>query len=505
MRVGPRAPSVAAARGCRWGPVHQLLRWTARLVLVLVLAVLVWQQWQQYRSQPVSSTSERRRAPFPRLTLCPGMHLKDLDVLYQSRLQLENGSLSLTEYYNRTTLEVLRLELTVGGLAVDAPAAWRQRFYLALTDVFRYRFLLRPMRCQTFEPAEARGELGDLWRRELGDVLTVELTLVASPHFVNPLSGREVAYRVFVHGDEEPNVGDLKAQKYRQVPVTPVVELVPGRRVKYRVSAKVNRLVDVRRRPCEARAGYSLAQCLKECYWEVQAARLTCRLPHMVDHGVYLPQLRGPQDHFPMCTRLVHIHRPNAAPLRCREVFRDPSSLAGDACADQVAAHTRPLAQPTAEPDGEGGLCPLPNVSRPISELTVEGMPTCRCPPACAATTYTLKETANVRKGSRCTASVKLELEATSDWIEESLAFTTTTLLANIGGFVGLITGFSLLTLAEISEALLDAVPNRWKTRRRVNADERSGVDGFSRQPSTAKTAFHAGNDHFSHGITKFE
>ena len=392
-------------------PVRIVLHWAVRALLLLMLLFVSWQSVLQYRAQPVLSTPALRRIPFPRLTVCSGSQLNDYRLLRDSQDQLLNGTITLSEYYNRTTLELLQYELTVGGELLNAPDAWKQRYYLALTNIAVYRFIVRPMRCHTFDPTAAEQELRDLWRHDANGFLTVELTLVVSPHFANIATEDGVAYHLYVHGAEVPNVGDLKRQWYREVPITESIEMKPGWRVKHRVSAKVNHRVNVRRQKCDDRPGHSEAQCIKECLWESQAATMLCRYPHMVSADAYLPEIRGPSfvDEWPECTRLMAIHNsnPHKNNLGCRDVFLDPRSLAGDECAPMVAEHTRPVVQPSDTADGENGECPLPEVTNEYSQQAITSTSSCKeCLPACETTEYRLRETVRVSKGSRCTTSV---------------------------------------------------------------------------------------------------
>ena len=52
--------------------------------------------------------------------------------------------------------------------------------------------------------------------------------------------------------------------------------------------------------------------------------------------------------------------------------------------------------------------------------------------------------------------------------LQELLLFSGTTLLANLDGCLGLITGFSYFTLVEATETLLAIVARLWQTRRKV-------------------------------------
>ncbi|XP_037094261.1 transmembrane protein 11, mitochondrial-like [Pollicipes pollicipes] len=116
--------------------------------------------------------------------------------------QLANGSLSVTEFYNRTTLEILPGGLDQphianghGGISdvlLPRPlGVWRRRFYLHLGEQ-----PWRPMRCLTFEPNATLHRSGH-------SPLSVHLTLPVPALFTG--NRGKVAYRLYVHGPEEPS------------------------------------------------------------------------------------------------------------------------------------------------------------------------------------------------------------------------------------------------------------------------------------------------------------
>ncbi|XP_037072058.1 LOW QUALITY PROTEIN: uncharacterized protein LOC119093241 [Pollicipes pollicipes] len=167
----------------------------SRTTLLLLLLALVWAQVLEYRAEPVSPTTVRTVAPFPRLTLCPGHRLEE-DLIIDLYHQLINGSLSVVEFYNRTTLEILptgydQLQIIRGHRGISTVplpgplGVWRQRFFLHLG---RRRW--QPMRCLTFEPSAAL-------HRSCHSPLSVRLLLHVPVLFTSKAS--QVAYRLYVH------------------------------------------------------------------------------------------------------------------------------------------------------------------------------------------------------------------------------------------------------------------------------------------------------------------
>ncbi|KAF0311962.1 hypothetical protein FJT64_001817 [Amphibalanus amphitrite] len=294
-----------------------------------VLCQQLHSQYQEYRSQPVSSTVFRRQAPFPRLTLCPGSPLRDTVILQEAETLLVNGNVTLDQFYNISTLQMLesgssgpnwhnRIRMESGVPAegtvpgTSRLGTWGARYYLTVSLFGRK---VHPMRCLTFEASEylrARGE----------NSLELELVLATTPVFTE---SKGTAYRLFVHGNEEPNVGDLVAQEIGpHVPKTLVQELGAGQTAAMRVTARLFSLINLRRRPCGEEPGYSETQCLKECLWRRLAANISCRLPHMVGAGVYLPDMSGPLNHLPLCARPVQMETASLINLRRRPCRTDP-------------------------------------------------------------------------------------------------------------------------------------------------------------------------------------
>ncbi|KAF0293348.1 hypothetical protein FJT64_000925 [Amphibalanus amphitrite] len=105
--AGPLAGTPGGRRPRAVPLVRSLLRWTARAAGLLVLLTLAGQQLLEFRAQPVSSTVVRKKAPFPRLTVCPAASLTDYSLLLEQQQQLVNDSISLLDYYNLTTPEMV--------------------------------------------------------------------------------------------------------------------------------------------------------------------------------------------------------------------------------------------------------------------------------------------------------------------------------------------------------------------------------------------------------------
>ncbi|KAF0293349.1 hypothetical protein FJT64_000926 [Amphibalanus amphitrite] len=378
--AGPLAGTPGGRRPRAVPLVRSLLRWTARAAGLLVLLTLAGQQLLEFRAQPVSSTVVRKKAPFPRLTVCPAASLTDYSLLLERQQQLVNDSISLLDYYNLTTPEMvgeMAGVMIMGDHVAFIPfesdlGAWKQRYYLFLEKENG----LRHTRCLTFEASSFLEELSS-------NELEMELYFQVSPLFT---SLKQVSHRLFVHGPEVPNVLDLDPNQHGvEVPSTIFHELQPGERIAtYRVTARLRQLANVDRRPCRSEPGYSLTQCLKECLWRRLAAHIGCRLPHMVAADAYLPEIRGPVDHLPMCKRPVD---------------------------------------------------------------------------------YQLQKTKGV-ESDQCVSGAVLQFDLASEELQEILLFTYSTLMANLGGFIGLITGFSYFTLIATTETLLVTVTQSWQTRR---------------------------------------
>ncbi|KAF0311963.1 hypothetical protein FJT64_001818 [Amphibalanus amphitrite] len=54
-----------------------------------------------------------------------------------------------------------------------------------------------------------------------------------------------------------------------------------------------------------------------------------------------------------------------------------------------------------------------------------------------------------------CQTRIVLSIDLTADELRETIAFTTATLLANVGGLIGVLTGFSVFTLSGAGETML--------------------------------------------------
>ena len=478
-----------------------LLRWTARAAGLLLLLLLTWQQLMQFRAQPVSSTVVRQQAPFPRLTICPAASLTDYSLLLNRKQRLVNGSLSIVEYYNETTLEMVGREaglLLLPGteyiefIPEDSPlGVWKQRYYLFQESVKSRKEAgkpgngFQPTRCLTFQASRFLEELS-------GNELEMGLYLQASPLFTTNTS---TSHRLFVHGAEEPNVDDLDTNQHGvAVPTTVSLELRPGQPIsKYRVTARMRHLANLYRRPCRSEPGYSPAQCLKECLWRRLADHIGCRLPHMVSADVYLPEMRGPLDHLPLCHRPVQRVKEGKyfkpSEIICKNRFRMRGGNFSQNCLQQSCGLTRPAICGAELSQGDwpklndrnrttplhgltGPLCPLPDEAEvyvPLDLLT--NLTDCNCLPACRQVEYRLQKIKQTDEEDQCVAGAVLQFDLASQELQESLFFTYSTLLANLGGFIGLITGFSYFTLIEATETMLTTAARQWQTRRRLQAD----------------------------------
>ena len=479
---------MAAAAGSlsSWRPdvsLAVLLRWLLRAGAVLLLLVLLWLQVLEYRAQPISTVIVQRQAPFPRLTLCPGASQRDYRLLRDRHLQLLNGSISVAEFYNLTTLVIPhgRGEMKVQDATPDnnffpgsgAYGTWRQRFYM--TNDFPSGH--RPIRCTTFEPSAYLHELA-------ANQLDVRITLTVSSTFTHAIN---IAYYLYVHGPEVPNVGDLNARQLGvSAPRTPFLNLRPGGEDNYRVAAQLRRLVNVRRRPCRSEPGYSKAQCLKECLWRRLAAHMGCRLPHMVLAGAFLPETQGPLDHLPPCRLLAQIDGPRDATYCHR--FQDHREYLSQQCpnwlqftyswsdvdpsADEDTSNTN-----SSDPQATSGRCPPDVGELPMAEADqlvpqelLEDQRGCECPPACHQVVYIIHDTRSpTGEDFICRTNVHLQVHLLTDQIEEALSFTPSTLVANLGGFLGLVTGYSLFTLMEFMETLVGMMSSRRQAHPTVN------------------------------------
>ncbi|XP_043221396.1 uncharacterized protein LOC122381382 [Amphibalanus amphitrite] len=487
-----------------------VFRWTVHIFLLVFLGQQLYSQYQDYDSQPVSSTVLRRQAPFPRLTLCPGTPLRDTVIRLEAETLLTSDNVTLDQFYNISTLQMLgsdarynnwpnRIHVESGAHAVgNVPGrsrlgTWGARYYLTLS---RLRHKVHPTRCLTFEPSEY------LFARSKNP-LQLELILASAPSFTET---KRTAYRLFVHGSEEPNVGDLVAQELGpHVPQTLVRELGVGSTLSLRLTARLLRQVNVRLRPCRDDPGYSETQCLKECLWRRLAANISCRLPHMVGAGVYLPDMSGPLDHLPLCARPVQMQ----TSMRTR-VIRFCTRQSNEKCQELRV-------RPWYRPDGSAPLIPGPtalvkrsdssmspslNLSssfsanathsrehepmKAVSKLRVFNLCNpphdletfvennlltdvrgCNCQPACHQTLYDLYGVSGPTRDDQyhigaCQTRIALAIDLTADELREAIVFTSATLLANMGGLIGVVTGYSLFTLAGASETLVHKVVQRW-------------------------------------------
>ena len=506
-------------------PVLRLvLRWTARLGLLVLLTVLVWQQTVLYRAQPVSTSLVPQHAPFPRLTLCPKTYLQDQLLVNESLRRTAAGTMTAKEFYNLTTLQLLSSEenrLVVSGRRpLTSPVTsggplgvWRQRYYLSLhAGVW-------PNRCVTFEPSSY------LHVRAAGSVLKIKLMLGVAPMFSDY---KGFSYRLYIHGKDEPNVNDLSMPEHSgMVPKTTSLSLSSEDRVHYVVTAKLRRMVSLRRRPCHQDPEYSLTQCLKECQWRRVTAHTGCRLPHMVGTGVFLPETRGPLDYLPPCQRPLFVPEARGEDLpekklidscwksscnfsrRCDsftpakggldepanmekltskwDAYPNGTDAIGDNEANTVdqppSHHDNAIveqSQTQLPPDLQASLSKMPfdeilqlgGFSVPKSVLY--DLDDCQCLPPCNKANYHLSQKNTARKSKACNIEVSFFLDLATDQVEEELSFSMSTLLANFAGFIGMVTGFSLFTLAEVMETVLCAVGARWRARRQIEAEPES-------------------------------
>ncbi|KAF0314163.1 hypothetical protein FJT64_015375 [Amphibalanus amphitrite] len=443
----------------RWHPARAVVHWVVRAALLALLLTLLCRQLAEFRAEPVSTAIIRQQAPFPRITLCPGTWMRDNRLRLDRQRQLADGNISISSFYNDTTLELLHGELFVEGAEsetthisadVTEHGVWRSRFYQQQHSGGE---LVWEVRCYTLQPSAALHRLAS-------SEVELRLRLAVPLLFIN--AHRSIAYRMLIHGDEEPNVGDLfPRQSGLSVPITSFAELKPGQDAFFRVTVGGRRLVNLRRRPCRSDDGYSPAQCLKECLWRRLAAHTSCRLPHMVGPDVYLPQLRGPLDHLPLCDKIVR-GVGWGADKRLVNIMSDRHP---PECLEESFRSTRPSPSLSEAADLESGL----NFSSAESEAVDVGIQLvprslltnltgCECQPACGKLTYRIStdpRTEHIAQpASQCTTQVILKIDLTMDLFEESLSFTVSTLAANAAGFLGLFTGLSLFCLVDVGEAL---------------------------------------------------
>ncbi|KAF0311166.1 hypothetical protein FJT64_017986 [Amphibalanus amphitrite] len=225
----------------------------------------------------------------------PRIHLQDRKFVNSSLRRTLAGELSVEEFYNLTTLQLMLSETNrlkvYGRRPIAEPVTgsgvlgtWRERYYLSLREG------AWPTRCFTFQPSA-------YLNNRTNNVLRIQLLLGVPPLFGNY---KGVSYRLYFHGPDEPNLGDLSTPEHgRTVPKTVEVALRSRINGRFVVTVALKKLASLRRRPCRGEPGYSLTRCLKECQWRRLAALTGCRLPHMTYPGVFLPDTRGPLDHLP--------------------------------------------------------------------------------------------------------------------------------------------------------------------------------------------------------------
>ncbi|KAF0311965.1 hypothetical protein FJT64_001820 [Amphibalanus amphitrite] len=472
---------------------------------MVFLSQQLYSQYRDYHAQPVSSIVLRRQAPFPRLTLCPRVPLKDTKLLYDAEMLLTEGGITVEQFYNMTTLDLLECDRAqsqcyqsqynmMRSFQSDSPhstesaipqpipgtswlGSWRARYYLALS---RLGQKVDPIRCLTFEPSQQLRDSAE------DEVVNLNLRLKAVPLFQDAK-----AYRLFVHDTEEPNVGDLAAAELGpDVEQTASLDIPPEESLSLRLTARMFSLANLWRRPCREESGYSAIQCLKECLWHRLAANISCRLPHMVGAGVYLPDMSGPLDHLPLCARLVQMeskgtawrwrfrfcktidesctytdvtwYRPsNLEPLGIDDnreatpvydaLRLDPELQTTSAPRTTIGTETlkrRPRNSEKKTADFNLGICnPPEDLETVVDDSLLTSTKGCHCPPACHQTLYNLfvykQETYE-----KCSSELTMSIDLRADEIGEAITFTLPTLLANIGGMVGIVTGYSMFTLA---------------------------------------------------------
>ena len=104
---GQKRCPLTAGRALRWllrcCSLHWL-QWLLRGGLLSLLLLLAVQQVTEYLSQPLVTITVPRVAPFPRLTLCPAVSLRDWKLVRYERQRLLDGNITVAEFYNLTTL-----------------------------------------------------------------------------------------------------------------------------------------------------------------------------------------------------------------------------------------------------------------------------------------------------------------------------------------------------------------------------------------------------------------
>ena len=487
--------------------LRETLRYLVRLALLAGLFGLLWQQVWVFRSEPLRTAASRRRAPFPRLTICPAKPLEHSYMLpFLNRLK--NGSISITEFYEAVTT---KLRGEAGGVFYrdkhtyfsddeEGLGVWRETFFYRMT----HKSHLGHTRCMTFLPSASFNAHGSKDH-------PIEINLVEVPLFRSFNLGTDGSYSLYVHGEDMPNVGDLP----EWATFTENVVLFAGRKAHYVISARRTERVSVRRRPCSSLPGYSVGQCLKECLWQRLVQPVGCRLPHMVGLGVVLPKIGGFMDHLPFCSRLL---KDVVGPLYAFKTYNLKTACIKDNVRFNISmiledfqrllidetpfesnvlqrtsrirkkplpsrgtvgrlAAVPPPPLPPSTPPPPSLPTPSPPATRPsapqapaIPQLPVDvfmhlpkgvsniDSSDCHCPLACKESSYVITEKTTYDSGmnlNSCSISFSLTFDFTEEIVLETLVVSLTDLLANIGGFMGLFTGVSLYTFAEYAQGSL--------------------------------------------------
>ena len=492
--------------------MRRTARRLVRLALLSALTGLIWQQLWLYRSEPLDTTTSRRQAPFPRLTICPH-DTPERALLVPALLRLANGSDRIGQFYDAVTLKLRNAETGIVDYQGDTSyfssedrdfGVWREKYYhvrrgWSLTSPATWETLNHSgyTRCITFFASERMNANGH--RDQPVRVM------LQGPRF------RETgpAFRLYVHGAEVPNVGDLPDW----APSTENVPLFPGKPVHYVITARRTERVSVRRRPCSSRPGYSVNQCLKECQWRQLAMFAGCRLPHMVGADAFLPKMEGFMEQLPLCTRLLTEEKwsplllPDAKEPSCMwhtrefnmtEMWEDYERFLREHShlkEQLVSFHSRVKPSPTeygteyrvltAEQNTtlSSSQRPIatPSTSLPVLAKALVKLPSgvssinpssCGCPLTCHEYAYGLspKNTFVAHRWNPCAVFLTIIFDFTEEITQETLAVSLTDVLAHIGSFVGLFTGFSLYTFAGyIEESLVSLHGNMkiWKTGRK--------------------------------------
>ncbi|XP_037072222.1 degenerin unc-8-like [Pollicipes pollicipes] len=225
----------------------------------------------------------------------------------------------------------------------------------------------------------------------------------------------------------------------------PSIRLRSGERLELLVRGHMEEASSLRRRPCVADCGYSRAHCRQRCVRRRQAELIGCRAPWMP----------GPQEE------------------TCRSLR-------------QVLATVVP-----------------PEVSFPYVRHT------CHCPLECRRETWTTEE---LRRDTLEAAVQNNWSYVTLKWAEvvhvttEQLTYGSSSLISDIGGTVGMLFGFSVLSLVQMLEAWLKKLLRKstagkratvkqtsmWSTRKAVAPGAESEAKGaWSRGPAVNVEGVH--------------